>query len=299
MGKPNRKQHTVPRCYLEAFTDTTGTLWIADKFYNIRASKPERILIQKDYYNVEFPDSNGDPLVIEKSVLGNIEGAYADLYRRVLVKGHSLTTEDRVVLAIFVASMIERSPARRDALEDFVMQLRELDQSMREVMRGKSPEEMKRMSGHIPGGQKGVPLEDVLKASENVGSLHSSMIPNTIQAILPILLDMKWGFLVAPETIPFITSDCPAVSHDPTLPKDAMNQGGLLLKHAEVTIPLSPRLALICGWDITSNDSYAPVPEQMVHSINKRTMLHATSIIGNNEEFIRSYTVLEKKARGL
>jgi hypothetical protein len=266
MGRPNRQQHKVPRCYLEAFTDKNGTLWEADCHYNLRPNKPASVLTERDYYTVHFPDGKGGTLYIEKDVLGNIETAYADIYVRVLKPRKPLNLHDKAVLSLFIASMMERVPARREAWEDLFSQLRKFNEFAKDV----TPEQAARYSTPMPQNANSIPLSEALKAGEDVGSKVS-----------------------------FITSDCPCVLHNPNLPEKSIYQSGLIQKKVELTIPFSPTLALLCGWDLEEDSLYLPVPQRMIHTINKRTMTYATNLICDSKDFLAEYIRLEKVARGI
>lgn len=297
MGRPNKKQHKVPRCYLEAFTDESGTLWEADQRYNLRPNKPERILTERDYYTVRLPDGKGGTLFIEKEVLGNIEAAYADVYKRVIKPRKPIEVQDRAVLSIFIASMMERVSPRREAMQDFFAQLKKFEDFGKDL----TAEEKARISTYGGPIDKGnaVPLSDMLKAGEDIGSLHSSMIPDTVAVTAPIIFDMKWGLMTTEESSPFITSDCPAVMVNPNLPDKSIYQAGLIQKKVELTIPLSPTVAVLCGWDIAYEGVYLPVNERVVHSTNKRTMRYARTLVSSNKDFLAEYVRLEKEARGV
>lgn len=296
MGRSNRQQHKVPRCYLEAFTDDTGTLWEADQRYNLRPNKPTNVLTEHDYYTVRFPDGKGGTLHIEKEVLGSLETAYADIYDRVLKHKKSITTHDKAVLSLFIASMMERVPARREALNDFFKEISEVHESLKGVI----PEDDARFATPVQKNANSIPLSELVKMGEDVGSLHSSSIPHTVAGIAPIIFDMKWSFMVTiDKAVPFITSDCPCVLYNPNIPEKSIYRAGLIQKNVQVTLPLSPELALLCGWQLNHDFTYLPVPQAMVHTVNKHTMTYATTLISNDKDFLEEYVQLEKEARGI
>jgi hypothetical protein len=262
----------------------------------LRPNKHASVLTERDYYTVHFPDGKGGTLYIEKDVLGNIETAYADIYVRVLKPRKPLNLHDKAVLSLFIASMMERVPARREAWEDLFSQLRKFNEFAKDV----TPEQAARYSTPMPQNANSIPLSEALKAGEDVGSLHSSLIPDTVAKTAPIIFDMKWGFMVTDDPkVSFITSDCPCVLHNPNLPEKSIYQSGLIQKKVELTIPFSPTLALLCGWDLEEDSLYLPVPQRMIHTINKRTMTYATNLICDSKDFLAEYIRLEKVARGI
>jgi len=296
MARPNKQQHKIPECYLKAFTDESGVLWVADERYNLRASVPGNVLTEKDYYTVRFPDGKGGTLFIEKEVLASIEAEYARIYKDTIKPRKTLPLEDRAIMSVFIASMMERAPAKREVWKDFFDRLKKFEDFAKDV----TPEQAQNFSIPLPKDSSSMPLSEALKAGEDVGSLHSSLIPDTVVKTAPIIFGMKWSFMVSDNAAaPFITSDCPCVLRNPDLPEKSICQPGLLQKKVELTIPLSPQIALIAGWEINHEGLYLPIPESLVHDTNKRTMTYARTLICNSEKFLENYIRLEKKARGI
>lgn len=124
MARPNRGQHKVPRTYLEAFCNEEGRVWVANDQLNIYSERPHNVLTERDFYTVRFPTGGGS-LLIETAYLGGIEGTYASLYREKLVPRQQLSDKDKVLLSVFLASMIERSPRRRASLQNMFDQVGE------------------------------------------------------------------------------------------------------------------------------------------------------------------------------
>src|SRR6202043_3485506 len=90
--------------------------WVGNKQLKIYQDKPHNVLIEKDYYTVRFP-TGGGTLLVETKFLGGIETAYADVYRRKLKTRQQLNEKEKGIMAVFLASMLERSPRRREAMQ--------------------------------------------------------------------------------------------------------------------------------------------------------------------------------------
>lgn len=44
MPRPHKKQHKVPKIYLEAFTNEDGRVWVADDKLRLFSDKPKKVL---------------------------------------------------------------------------------------------------------------------------------------------------------------------------------------------------------------------------------------------------------------
>ena len=298
MARPHKRQHKIPRTYLEAFTDSRGLVWVADRSLKLYQQKPINLLTEADYYTVKF-SAGGGTLAVETKFLGGIEKAYSKLYREKIEKQLTVSREDKATLSIFVASMMERQPMMRESLKKFFSDIEEHVKHLR----GLSDHVKKRIAS-IPIASSGGPsfsADELLEAGKDVGSLHSSLIPGTVVNIAPIIFDMKWAFMVKPkDSKPFITSDNPCVMMDP-IGEVKYGRGtfgaapGLAKKDVELTLPLSSEVALLCGWKMTKDWFYIPVNEKEVRGINARTLRHAQSVIGPDKEMLRKMIEKVKK----
>ena len=226
MGRPNKGQHKIPRIYLEAFADVGGKVWISDKDLRLTNREPEKVLTEKDYYTIRF-DTGGGTLVVETQFLGGkstLENLYiwktpiyikkmTTLYEERLCMMVSQTknirdAKEKAELSVFVASMMERQPISRKSLEKFFSDVSEKVEHLRSL----PDEAKKRMSEIMPisdhDRRNSISADELLKVGEDVGSFHSSLIPDTVVGIAPIINDMKWCFMVRePSAVEFLTSD--------------------------------------------------------------------------------------------
>ena len=144
MGRPHKKQHKIPRTYLEAFTDSRGLVWVADRNLNLDQQKPINLLTEADYYTVKF-STGGGTLAVETKFLGGIEKAYSKLYREKIEKQLTVSKEDKATLSIFVASMMERQPMMRESLKKFFSDIEEHVKHLRGL-----PDHVKKGMASIP-----------------------------------------------------------------------------------------------------------------------------------------------------
>lgn len=300
MARPNKKQHKTPRVYLEAFTNADGRVWVSDDKLRIYPEKPKNILTENDFYTVRFPNGGGT-LVVETKYLGGIETAYGKIYQDKISQRKPLTVMERRVMAIFIASMLERSPRRREAMQDMFDQVRRITEQMRATVAGMTPKQKRRFEAAQPfvtaeDRKKSIPADEFLKAGKDVPSFHSAGIPESVAAIAPIIFDMNWGFMARPtNSDPFITSDSPCTLDNPSLPPRSFLGPGLAQKDVEVSMSLSPDLAVLCGWKLKTDCLYIPVGPDNVAEINRRIMRRSTILVSNDKAMLEKQIVRIKK----
>ena len=291
MPRPHKKQHKVPRTYLEAFTNNDGRVWVSDNKLRLYSEKPKNILTENDFYTVRFPDGGGT-LKVETEFLGGIEATYARIYGEKISQHKPLTRIEKAAMAIFVATMLERSPRRREALQDGFDQVRKITEKMRAMVSGMTPEEKKAFAAAQPpvseeSRRNSIPADEFLKAGEDTASFHSAGIPEGVATTAPIIFNMKWALLVRPDdSEPFITSDSPCTLDNPDLPPRSFYGPGLGQKNIEVCMSLSPDLALLCGWQLDKDWGYLPAKSGEVAEINRRIMRRSETLVSNDKALL-------------
>lgn len=113
---PNPKRHhTIPRVYLEAFTDDDGRLTIYSKRQKNKLRQlPKKALIRKNYYSQPTENEDEVNLAFEVDTLGKIENAFPAL-RSALLSGE-LDIEPQKIIDL-VGSLRVRSPSFREPFE--------------------------------------------------------------------------------------------------------------------------------------------------------------------------------------
>jgi len=290
MARPHKGQHKIPKVYLEAFTNLKGLVWVADERLKLFSQKPKNILKERDYYTIRF-STGGGTLDVETKFLGGIESSYANIYRKKIKKCRQITKKEKAILAIFVASMMQRQPMRREALEKF---FKDVEKSVKHL-RG-LPDKVKKRMATLPtsSSSESIPADDLLQMGKDVGSLHASLIPESVRDIAPIIFKMKWSFIVRPkDSNPFITSNNPCVIINPITEKK-FGRGtfgsvpGFVQKDVEITLPLSSDISLLCGWRLKKDCAYMQIPKDMVDGINRRTKRHARTLISSEKEILET-----------
>lgn len=110
-----KRQHTVPKCYLENFSDENGFVWVLDIKDNIFKTKPENILVESHFYTVTL--KNREKSLIVEDTLANIEGAYITIFKNKISKDLFLTDDERAKVSIFIAALFLRTKSHREGLK--------------------------------------------------------------------------------------------------------------------------------------------------------------------------------------
>lgn len=279
MARPNKKHHKVPATYLKAFAKQEK-LWVADESFKLYPHTPRGFLSEKDFYTIKYPDGGGT-LAVEKDVLGKIESSYSHVFRNKLSKQQPLSVSERYIVAVFIASMFERVEARRDATRQFLDDVERKAKAMSNLT-----DKQKKTWSAIASSQSGngIPVSELLKIKDDMATYHASSLPGNVLLIISELLKMHWSFMVAPGTKSFyITSDNPCAW---TCPKTPRMFCGLAASDIEITLPLSPSLCILCGWQLDYDGIYIPVSDKYVQEINRRTMIQSKCLVSSNKNYL-------------
>ena len=185
--------------------------------------------------------------------------------------------------------MMERQPVNRLSMKKFFDDVKEKIDHLKNL----SEEAKKRMSEiMIPTSGPSFSADELLEAGKDIGSLHSSLIPETVIEIAPIIFNIKWLFLIRdPISDPFLTSDNPSVMVRPDAElkygRGTFGAGaGLAFNDVELTLPISSNIALICQWKSSNDCNYLQVNKSTVNQINSRTMRYGNQLISDNKQML-------------
>lgn len=116
-----------------------------------------------------------------------------------------------------------------------------------------------------------------IRLSSRFGDLDEAEARRGYEALLPVLRDMGWVFWEAGPPDYFVSSSAPFHA---AFPKDDGLVQGMEL-HApgvEITLPLTPRLALHATWK-RRGEVWRRAPEGVLLELNARTLLHARRFV--------------------
>lgn len=270
--------HTVSRCYLENFSDDRGRVWVLDskdKIYDIR---PEKILVESNFYRITLKD--GTKSLVVEDTLCNIEGTYAEIFKNKISQQIPLTHQEKANIAVFVAAMMHRTRPQRESMRRMFTELKQTAEKWQEEYKTMSPEE-RRVLEAVPSSGKGISVGELNQGLENFDEKYAADLMSQTMHTAQIIFNMKWGiWKFPPDSSSLVTSDDPMFVERPaSIQKYGKNTfgsaPGLLYRDSEVKIPLSRNSLFLAGW-IIEKDVYLSGTPDMAEYFNQRTILNSS-----------------------
>lgn len=233
-----KNQHYVARLYLRQFAYEAGK-----NPHIVAFDKTTRRTIRPSIKNIaselDFYESSDTGI---ERLLGKVEDGFTPAYRR-LREAQSLDaigTEDRAVIALFLAVQLIRTAEFRAQVKSTVSHI----------------DEWSKLHNH------NLDPSYTTITEEQCRQVQISSMMTTIPGIAELMCQMKWIRLRNQTPMPFWTSDHPISFHNPR-PSEITGNLGLRCRGIQVFFPLSPTLTLcLCDWmdygalpnDLVTND---------------------------------------------
>jgi len=272
-----RRQHYLPVCYLKGFCSRRKKKhWLVEwdlETETSRPSDPRNVAWQKDLY--QLPSARSNQL---EQVLGQIEGRACRVIDLISTDQKAPGGEDRQSLLLFVALLIVRVPAIRDAIDRFHVELAHRRLRLRTRSREawqRSLEEF-RQAGTDPPAEsydemRRLVEKDTLPIRTNPEWLTHLTFDSVMQ-IIPFLHGRKWSLFYATEE-EFVTCDNP-VSVDWTRIKEHSFYPAALGKlGTDVYVPLTQTASILGRFE--GAEGTAEVGRDQVAALNSRTLSKA------------------------
>lgn len=245
------KQHTIPKFYLNGFADRSldkgdaRYVWVYEKGKSeIRKASTREVAHERDFYDVIRPDGTEDKTALDDA-LKRLESDASRVFR-VLNHDEDPSEEDRITLAVFIATMYLRVPEFRSKVQD------KLDHKIETDQRFADAGEFSKDSSFWKG----------------VGDwTWFQMLSDTTIKMARILLEMKLIRMRSLDRHAFVTSDNPVYLNP-----------GLLQSDTRLSFPISSRLALLALWDKRSPGLLVASDGDSV-SINRQTISSASRFV--------------------
>jgi hypothetical protein len=232
-----KRQHYVPRCYLNRFTKDGRTVWAFDKFENKKFSSNVTGVAQEvgfydlppDAFGDKHPAGERDSQFAERKLSGlesDLAACINQVVKELETRGLSRALQER--LAVHAVIQLLRT---REARED----LRDLSLAYHRTMFEKFCEQ------RFPGQGWEKQCEFVYDA-EALTSTHVSRLLDKghLFELATHLLDYIWVFGVNVTTHPFYTSDHPVVKKA-HIHKPGRSFTGVRARGIEIAFPLTSR----------------------------------------------------------
>jgi hypothetical protein len=274
----HKKQHWVPRSYLEAWTDPDRPakhepfVWVFSKDGSTSKRRaPSNLFTESDMYTLTLEDGTRD-LSIEHGLSG-LENAFAKIRRNIISKRRVIAGSEHLVVRAFMAAAHARSRLQRDHWQEQWRGILDDMKTLRRAMEEATPAQRKSMASlSLPGPEtESLTEADVRRLADN--PLQHTLVP-VVQQQVVFLAPMTLTIFCTASEPGFITSDAPCVWFDPEAYKRPFpfNAPGLMYDTIEITLPVSPsQLAVLSRRDLPP---YIDVPDHLVDEFNRRTRAH-------------------------
>jgi hypothetical protein len=252
-----KKHHYVPQFYLREFVDPRTPpgqepyVWVFSKDGKQKERRaPKNILWERDLYTF---DIGGQKHYELERTLSAIESEFAEAVRKKLAPHLPLTAKEHEALCLFVATMLQRTIRQKDTQESFYDQL---------------VTQVERLEAH--NGSDGSTSATLRAAKKDI---HKAGIMAIFSEIPELLSRMSLAILCTDRTSArFITSDDPVTLFNPELQWQRFYGPGLAQTGVELTMPVSPQLALCMTW--SNLRGYIEIPGWRIEELNRFTRGH-------------------------
>ena len=276
-----KKQHLVPKSYLNAWCDPTTPegqtpyLWVFDKDgTTCKPKAPKKIFTETDPYT--FIGSKGERDLLLEDRLSKLESEFAKVRREKLDNGRPLDASDRVVLLMFAAAMLNRTASQREHQDEQWKAALDMGEKLGQTLAvGNIP------ARPTPYNEPSLMIDEMQRIAEQ--PLQQTLSPFA-DATYEIFRSLDMGILEATTEPGFITSDTPCVVGASELDErlSTLYDSVLHLPSTEVYLPLSPRLCLFLsrsgfvGWH--------QISDVLLDEINRRMRFgcHRQFVVNQN-----------------
>jgi hypothetical protein len=238
---------------------------------NHRRKAPSNIFNKPDFYTV-FKGEERD-LRIEHS-LGDIENDFIRT-RRSLEAGNGLTMRQTASFYSFVGAMMVRTPRHIDFKTS---QYEALVKFAEGITIRPDATRIK----HLPTGGPSITLDEMRELAKD--PMGTWFPPETNVHIDTLVELFGCDVLVNDSDTPFITSDAPAAIYH--VGESRMMPRGLGAEDCEITLPISPSMALLFRHKKRSGHGFIVADDGCVLEVNFRTILRANEEIVSDREDI-------------
>ena len=271
------KQHFIPQSYLSAWHDPdtpkghSPYVWRFPKNSTKGQRKaPKNIFWKLDMYT-DYEDNGQENLRIENG-FSRLETQFVKV-RQKLAKRLAPSPNDRVMLMVFIASMMARTEAQGNHMDSQWKKIFGRAKKMKEKIMSVPPEERKKFHSIGPSSESTLTykqVEELARKSQKI------LMPSMIQDQAEILSQMSVAVLGTCLKPGFITSDKPCVWFDPEMHERPFpfNSLGLIYPKIQITLPISPEQLVIISHDDKLYDYIQIENEEIIDDFNRRTRFH-------------------------
>lgn len=251
MGAVKKRNHYLPRAYLQGFCDREGLLWTFDRVSKeFRRLPPNSVAVEKEFYIIR--DSSGQKSNIVEDWLASCENAAIPVIRALDAGKPRLTEEERRILARFIALLRLRTTVFNAEMEEVIEHYSKAIASS--LL--KDEKTAREIFARLPGNGAAMPadrlesLVSMWKAGQYTLKINREYIIHLMlqrtQSFADELFAMGWGIVRSHPQASFITADLPwsILTIDPSKPTD-FSFRDIFLPHVRIVVPLTMTTAVM------------------------------------------------------
>jgi len=287
MAQRTKKQHVVPRFYLNKFCDEEGLVWTHAAKVKPLERKPEATAVETNFYSPIGAD--GERFDEGEMLLGMIESGAAPLWRTVS-EGKVLSGESRDKISLFLAAQFLRSPATVRAGAEMAAYF--IHHTAQVIAANKEAHERSVSDYEADTGEKISPEErekmrEFMSNPDNftINVLQSAGLPmlGSIGNLANMFSSMKW-VVGRSKDQHFITSDSPVTrTSDPATHSPIYGDGAFANKTVRVQFPLLPDRMLELTWQGEERERVVEIPKQMAREMNVLRAVQAERFVYSSQ----------------
>ncbi len=287
MNTRTKRQHLVPRFYLDRFCDDKGRVWTYEAHQDPRANKPENTAIETNFYSPT--DKDGEHFDDIEMMLADIEGEAAPLWEE-LMSGKVMCGKARWTLAIFLAIQFLRSPMSVHAGAQLKGHLAYFIASMQ------LDSEMKKNSTEFAGNKAILEfLRDRSNYKIEVDRASGLGMLIGTENLANFLHEMKWT-VGRSRKQHLITSDSPVTRiSDPHTHDRIYGDGGFANKTVRVQFPLAPDMMLELSWGEGERERIVDIPKNLARQMNSVRATQAKRFLYANQRDLGIQKLCDKQ----
>ncbi|WP_395541825.1 DUF4238 domain-containing protein [Neotabrizicola sp. sgz301269] len=272
MATRTKKQHVVPRFYLNKFCDPDGNVWTYSSGNEPRGDKPEATAVEANFYSPI--GGAGERLDEVEEFLGKIESNAAPLWDK-LSEGKVFKGEEREHIALFLAAQYLRSPsvvgAGAELMAHVAHHTAQFIASDKEVHE-QSVDQYEQATGNAISPEEREKMRVFLSDPNNfsISVLRSAGLPmlGGIGRLANIFLNMKW-VVGRSRDQHLITSDSPVTRvSDPATHSPVYGDGAFANKTVRVSFPLTPTRIVELTWQGEERERVVEIPKRLAREMN-------------------------------
>lgn len=270
--------HYITESYQRNFTDRDGLIWVLEPSGKIYRASPDNKFKERHFYTVF------GSLFAEEG-FSRIEGDFNRIIKDKIFHQKPLEIVERIAFSMFLALMLNKTKGHREKIKQFFQNI------IQET--GNDKYSSKIEASAIPNNGKGVNIEEIKRGMKHFDSFHTIATINSSRELTAHILNMSWIIFNSQGEgkQSFICSDSPLHLCSPEREKkygvgSFGSRAGLRHKDAELTFPISSKVALLAGYNKGVDLVYKSADPRVIKEINYRTARGAEQLFANNRKIL-------------